>query len=101
MQHSLNDVVFGAVVQVSLSIKNMTNVLADPSAIRFLVKLPDSSVVTYVYGVAAEFVKDSVGNYHIDLVMNQSGTWVYRWETDSPNGGADEGVVKVNKSNVI
>lgn len=98
MQRKLNNVVFGAVVQIGLTIKNMQSVLADPSALRLKLRDPDDVITTYVFGVDDEVVKDSVGSYHADLVMSKSGRWAYRWESDAPNAGADEGLIQVNKS---
>ncbi len=98
MQRKLNNVVLGAVVQISLTIKNMQSVLADPSALRLKLRDPDDQITTYVFGANVELVKDAVGTYHADVVMSKAGKWAYRWESDAPNAGADEGLILVSKS---
>ncbi|HAF00399.1 MAG TPA: hypothetical protein DCG63_03805 [Methylophilaceae bacterium] len=101
MQRSLDDVVIGSAVKISVSIFNDLDVLTDPSALRLKVRSPAGVVTVYVFGAAAEIVKDSVGNYHGNIVLSAAGTWTYRWEADTPNAGVGEGKVLVKKSIVI
>lgn len=45
-------------------------------------------------------VKDSVGNYHADILLANAGLWAWRWELDAPNAGAVEGTITVLPSHV-
>lgn len=84
-----------------LAITNVAGVATDPGALRLKVKAPDSTVTTYVYGTSGELMKDSVGSYHLDLLLGAAGSWLWRWESDAPNAGASEGALSVKKSVVI
>jgi hypothetical protein len=54
----------------------------DPSVVKFRFKTPAGVVTTYTHGVDDEIVKDSTGNYHVNLNANEGGTWKARfWST--------------------
>lgn len=95
------DIVAGQAVQITANFKNVNGVLADPSALRLRVRSPSNVVSVYVYGAAAEVVKDGVGKYHANIVLPADGAWTYRWEADAPNAGAAEGKIVVKKSIVL
>lgn len=101
MLPKLEDIVIGEVAVIAVAIKNSAGLAADPSALRLITKSPSGLLTTYVFGVAIELVKDSVGNYHANVLMNEAGGWAYRWEADAPNAGANEGRITVKKSIVI
>lgn len=93
--------VIGAVAKIAVTIKSDAGQLADPSAFRLRVKSPSAVLTNYVYGSAAEIVKDAIGTYHAVIPLTEAGKWTYRWEADAPNAGALEGVISVKKSIVI
>lgn len=51
---------------------------------------PDGSPTTYTYA-GTTIVKDSVGNYHVDLAITLTGTYRYRWVSTGTGAGAEEG----------
>ncbi|MDD5391188.1 MAG: hypothetical protein PHD37_17765 [Gallionellaceae bacterium] len=91
----------GETGRISVSIADGGNVAGDPGALRLKVKTPIGTVTAYVFGASGEIVKDSVGHYHADILLDTIGTWAWRWESDAPNAGASEGVLVVKKSVVI
>ena len=101
MQHNFEDIVIGAAARIVVSIKNDVNVAADPSALRLKTKSPSGTLVTYTYLTGAVIVKSAVGEYYANVIMTEAGSWAYRWESDAPNAGADEGRILVKKSMVI
>lgn len=101
MQHNLEDIVVGATAKIKVSIKNDLGVPADAGALRLKTKSPNGTVVTYTYLGDATIVKSAVGEYYASIVMTLVGAWTYRWESDAPNAGADEGRITVKKSMVI
>lgn len=106
MPPNFDDCVVGQAIQILAEFKLYTlipliPVLADPTALRLKLRNPSGVVTTYIFGVAPEVVKDAVGKYHANIVMNVAGNWSYRWESDAPNAGADEGRITVKKSIVI
>lgn len=52
----------------------------DPDAVKVLVKTPGGSVSEFVYGSDTDVIKDSTGNFYIDISMTESGVWRTRWE---------------------
>lgn len=91
----------GELARIFLVALNTAGQVADPGALRLMLKAPASGVTTYTYGVDAEVVRESEGRYHADIQVTAAGIWPYRWELDAPNAGAVEGVINVLKSRVI
>lgn len=82
----------GDLVRVSAAFKDSTNAAIDPTVVRFKFKRPDTGVVTtYVYGVDGALVKDSAGNYHVDISADAAGEWPYRFESTGTGQAAQEG----------
>lgn len=50
----------------------------DPSTVSIQVKDPSGNITTYSYGGAGAVVRDSVGNYHVNITVNTTGVWYYR-----------------------
>lgn len=62
--------------------------LADPSSLVFTIASEDNSVVLrYTYGVDAELVRDSEGQYHVYVTLTVAGVWEGRW---IPSGNGTE-----------
>lgn len=91
----------GDVARISVSVFDLSDVAADPGALRLKVKSPAGAVTTYTFGSSAEVIKDSTGAYHADIQLTSQGLWAYRWEMDAPNAGAVEGAITVQRSRVI
>ena len=92
-------------VRVSVVWTDADSVAVDPDIVRFKWRTPNGTLTTYLYLTDAELVKDSTGNYHVDVtVTNNPGTWYYRFEGETSGGaaqGADEHKFTVLKSNVL
>jgi hypothetical protein len=63
----------------------------DPTTIVLTVRTPDGAHTTYTYGTDVALVKDSTGNYHVDLAITQVGTVRYRWVSTGTGAAAEEG----------
>lgn len=98
MRPNLENIVIGQGIRLTAEFTNVNGALADPSALRVRVRSPSGVLTDYVYGAAAEMVKESVGKYHATIVVPEEGHWTYRWEADAPNAGAAEGRITVKKS---
>jgi len=64
--------------------------LIDPTAVYFLVKVPEGTETVYQYSVDAAVIKDAVGQYHLDLPLTSSGRYYFRAVGTGANSGADE-----------
>lgn len=93
--------IVGEVARLGLTVADIAGAAADPGALLLKVKAPGGGVTSYLYGVAAEVVRDGTGAYHADLPLATAGQWAYRWELTAPNAGAAEGSINVQKSRVI
>ena len=56
---------------------------ADPASLAVTVLSPANVELSYVYGVDSEVVRDSTGNYHMDILLEVEG--LYRWRTEAEN----------------
>lgn len=89
---------FGEAARLSVAITEIAGTPFDPAALRLLVRDPSGTLTTYTYGIDAEIVREAAGRYRCDLVLPIAGMWFYRWESDAPNPGADEGRLAVQRS---
>lgn len=54
---------------------------ADPASVTFTVRKRNGTATTYTYGVDPQIVRDTKGQYHIDLAFATPGTYYYRWRS--------------------
>lgn len=92
-----NSYLIGNSTVITVSIYH-DGVLVDPVNLIFTYELPDSTKITYTYGVTSDIVKLSTGIYSVTVNLNQAGAWKYRWATTSPSTGAIEGFLLVTPS---
>ena len=88
----------GDAVRVTVRFTDPDKTLIDPSTITGKFKNLSKVTTTYVYGVDAELVKKETGVYYIDIPVDTSGSWYYRYEATGTHIGAVEGYFKVRES---
>jgi uncharacterized protein YfaS (alpha-2-macroglobulin family) len=91
----------GNVVRCSGAFTTAAGAAVDPSTITFRARKPDGTVTVYVYGTDAQLVKDSTGNYHVDLTANAAGRWAFRFEGTGSAPSAGERQFSVEASRVL
>jgi len=87
----------GDSLRIQASFYNASTVLTDPTAVSVRIKTGDRTTTTYVYGVDAEVIKSAVGVYYIDVTVDSSGTWRFRWTGTGAIVQAEEGVFDVRR----
>jgi hypothetical protein len=76
---------------------NNENIDLDP--IKLTLQYPDDTSDTFEYVEHGEVIKrDGVGSYYADIVLDQSGEWVYNWFSDGDNVVSAEGIIRVAPS---
>ena len=94
-----DDIDIGDIYRVSVPFTDADGTPQDPTTVKMFFRKPDATRVTYTYLTDAELVRDDVGKYHVDLTIDQSGTWTYRFEGASgPVTAADEETFDVKES---
>jgi hypothetical protein len=79
----------GAVVRVSAPFRT-SGVAVDPTTVQAKIRTPDGTVTTYTYGTDSQLVKDSTGNYHVDVTTTADGTHTVRFSSTGVGAAADE-----------
>ncbi|HJT63078.1 MAG TPA: hypothetical protein VJ797_15520 [Burkholderiales bacterium] len=69
----------GDLRRVTAVFKNDAGTATDPTAVSFKYTKPSGTTTTLVYLTDAALVKDSTGNYHVDLSVTEAGWWHYRF----------------------
>lgn len=90
----------GDKVRMSSAITGNTGSAADPGALVLKYRKPNGTVVTLTYGVGSEITRDSLGNYHADIIVDQAGTWTYRFISTGNAAGAEESFFAVRRSDL-
>lgn len=82
----------GDLVRVTGAFKNSAGSLIDPTGVVFKYKNGASgTVTTLTYPTDVALVKDSTGNYHVDINASAEGVWYWRWESTGMGQAAGEG----------
>ncbi len=80
----------GDLIRVEGSFTNAAGAAVDPTAVFAKYKTPAGVTTTLTYGVDAALVRDSAGNYHIDIDANSEGRWRYRFYSTGTGQSAQE-----------
>lgn len=90
----------GDEIRVSAEFLDSDGDAFDPTTVLFAVRKPGGKLVQYTYGVHGELVKDSTGNYHVDVDGDLAGTWFYRFYATGTGKSAQDGqfIVKASKA---
>lgn len=75
-------------------------VAEDPTTVVLKIKKPGATTSIEYSFALSEVVKDSVGNYHVDIAIDKSGRWQYRWEGTGACHAASEGSFMVRGQKV-
>lgn len=80
----------GDLVRVTGAFTNSAGTALDPAVVKFKFTNPAGVTTTYTFGTDAQLVKDSTGNYHVDLDASVKGTFRYRWFSTGNGQAAGE-----------
>lgn len=87
---AINTYDVGDLVRVSGEFKASGGALSDPTVVYVKYKDPSGNETTKQYGVDAAVVKDATGQYHLDIDVDEAGTWYYRWYSTGTGQAAKE-----------
>lgn len=90
----------GALVRCSVAFTTAAGTAQDPGVVTFKVKDPSGNLTTLVYATDAALVKDSTGNYHVDVDADEAGTWSFGFYGTVSGQAAAEGLFRVDSSRV-
>lgn len=92
----------GDMLRFGVTMSNTAGDEVDPTTVRFEYLPPSDRVpTTLTYGAggaSAALVKTDVGNYRVDLTLDEPGSWQIRWETTGNYVGATEFTIAVAQS---
>lgn len=88
----------GDKVRLSAAFTDISAVAQDPGGVEFKIRAPAGTVTSYVYGVGAEVVKDSTGNYHVDYLISAAGRYRYRFAGVTSGQAASERQFRADSS---
>lgn len=77
-------------VRFKTTFSNAAGVADDPTGIVFKVRKPSGGVSSFTFGTGAEIVRTATGEYHIEIVIDESGDWAGRWEATGAIQAAEE-----------
>jgi hypothetical protein len=73
------------------------DVLTDPTDVELVIREPDGTETTEAYS-PGDIVRDSVGAFHLDLVVDAAGMWLWKWTGTGTAAGVDEGSFTVEET---
>ena len=88
----------GSLVKVPVTFADDDGDAQDPTTVKFQVADPSGNTASYTYGTDDEVVKDSTGNYHLNVDCDESGLWKWHRYSTGTGQASDEGRFYVNAS---
>lgn len=85
-------------IRSSVEFRTTAGALTNPTTIIFRYKDPSENITILTYGVDAAVIRDATGQYHVDVDIDEAGTWHYRWEGTGVLVGAVENWFKIRES---
>lgn len=83
---------------LSYTFLNAAGAAADPTVVTLKLRTPAGVETSHVHGTDVNVVKDSVGVYHYELPLAESGLYTWRWIGTGALVCADEGTIPVRAS---
>lgn len=80
----------GDLARVSAAFTNSAGAAVDPTAVLCAYRDPSGNVATLTYGTDAALVRDSAGNYHVDISIDEAGSWFYRFYSTGTGQASEE-----------
>jgi hypothetical protein len=80
----------GSTLRIAVKVQ-AAGVDVDPTALTVKARKPNGLITSYTYA-GATVTKDSVGDYHVDVLLDKGGTWVLGSVGTGSNPGAAEEV---------
>jgi len=81
----------GDLVRCSAAFTTLAGVAIDPTALVFKFTNPAGTTTTYTYGTDPQVIRDSTGNYQVDLSVSTAGLWLYWFEATGTAQAVEEG----------
>jgi len=83
--------IVGQTIRLDVTFRNPAQVLTDPASVTLTLQLPDNSQTVYTYGGPGTVVRDSLGKYHQDITLAQTGEYRFRWDGEGGISAIEEG----------
>lgn len=80
----MEELYVGDVITLSVDIKNHLQVSVDPTDLNLDIKLPDTTIESYVF---ADLSHNGDGKYSLDYLIGQVGTHIFRFKGTGSNAG--------------
>ena len=91
-------------VELRATFKDKNGNLVDPSSVKFKIKKPSGTKVTYIYGTDAAVQRESLGVYLLNIMIDEAHTdtriWNWRVIATGVGAGAENAKFQVRKSEV-
>lgn len=91
----------GTGVASTQEFRDSTGYLADPTTVSLVVRAPDGTKTTYVFGVDPEIERISEGVYRFRHVPDAAGEWGYYWLGTGAVAYSEEAFVTITASAVL
>lgn len=72
-------------------------ILTNPLTVTLTVRAPDGTETASTLE-SGTVIQAETGKFYVDVTLDQSGQWVWRWETTGDVTGADDGELLVARS---
>lgn len=90
----------GDKIRISGDFTDINDEDIDPTVTTFKFTDPSGNTTTYIYETDDELARDSLGHFHVDISIDEAGTWYYRWIGTGAVQAAEEGHFTVREPHI-
>jgi hypothetical protein len=90
----------GDLIRLSITFSDSDGTQIDPDAVTCYHQDPSSNIAELVYGVDTDVIKSDTGAYYVDVSVDESGNWYYRWKGVGTLDAATQGRFHVRELNI-
>lgn len=91
-------------VELRVTIRDKGGNLVDPSSVKFKIKKPSGTKLTFTYGLDTVVQRESLGVYIMNIVIDEAHSetkiWKWRVETTGLGAGGENGEFQARPSEV-
>lgn len=80
----------GDLIRTTAVFKDSAGTEIDPTTVAVTHKSPSGTSTTWTHGTDIEVVNDSVGNYHADIDITETGVWTVKWQSTGSGQSVEE-----------
>lgn len=79
----------GDLIDLTAAVTDANGAAVDPTTIVWKVRGPSGNVSTYNYPSGGDITRTSLGNFKLQVSLDQPGEWIHQWRSTGAQAGGE------------